>query len=220
MAFSPHDPDDAWRHFHQEYGQAMLAWQLLESELATLFSFLTKIPPAMAVKIYYAPRGFNGRLDVFKEAISVATIPPEARSLTRSLLKKASRYSEYRNKFAHDQPLLRQHGSGPGKGARFEIIMVDGKGQFQKDEEKTRYINDAVPVSEITYAAACFRQLTNLTSRFWIQIQSHGEMSLVRQQPWLETLQAQLLGIPNLPRQGGLFPPSGEPKSQPQASGE
>jgi hypothetical protein len=33
---------------YQEYGQAMLAWQLVESEFATVFSMLTKIPPAMA----------------------------------------------------------------------------------------------------------------------------------------------------------------------------
>jgi hypothetical protein len=31
----------AWSHFYQEYGQAMLAWQLVESELATVFSMLT-----------------------------------------------------------------------------------------------------------------------------------------------------------------------------------
>jgi hypothetical protein len=214
MALSPHDPDDAWRHFHQEYGQAMLAWQMLESELATLFSFLTKIPPAMAVKIYYASRSFNGRMDVFKEGISAAPLQSDAKSFARSIIKKAKKYAEYRNKFAHDQPLLRQQGLGPGKGAIFDIVMVDGKGQFQSDEVKQQYLDEGVPVGEITYAAVSFRQLSNLVSQFWIQGRSQG-MAPTRQRAWLEILHEQLHGLPTLPRKAALFPPSEAPKPSP-----
>lgn len=56
----------AWSHFYQEYGQAMLAWQLVESEFATVFSMLTKIPPAMAIQIFYSARSFRGRIDIYK----------------------------------------------------------------------------------------------------------------------------------------------------------
>jgi hypothetical protein len=214
MAYSDRDPDDAWRHFYQEYGQAMVAWQMVESEFATLFSFLTKIPPAMAVKIYYASRSFNGRMDVFKEGISAAQVPQDVKSLARLVVRQSKKYAEYRNKFAHDQPLLRQRGLGPGMGARFDIVMVDGKGQFQPDEIKRQYFDDGVPVSEITYAAACFRQLANLIRSFWIEARSQGLLP-DRRQAWLGILQEQLRALPTLPRKEVLFPPSEAPKSQP-----
>jgi hypothetical protein len=209
MAFSSHDPDDAWRHFYQEYGQAMVAWQILESELATLFSFLTQIPPAMAVKIYYASRSFNGRMDVFKEGISAASASSETKSLARSIVKQAKKYAEYRNKFAHDQPLLRQQ----GMPATFDILMVDGKGQFQVDEVKKQYLDEGVPVSEITYAATCFRQLSNLVNLFWIQARSQG--AATRQSAWLALLQEQFRALPTLPRKEALYQPSEAPKSRP-----
>jgi hypothetical protein len=200
------NPDDAWRHFHQEYGQAMVAWQTLESELATLFSFLTKIPPAMAVKIYYASRSFNGRLDVFKEGISVAPVSPEAKSFARLVAKKSQKYAEYRNKFAHDQPLLRQQ----GLPATFDIVMVDGKGQFQADELKKQYVDAGVPVSEITHAAACFRQLADLVSQYWIQFRA--QVSPTRQSAWHEILHERLATLPTLPRKEGQSPQSAKPK--------
>jgi hypothetical protein len=40
---SSSDPDEAWKLFYLEYGPAMFAWQLLESELATLFAIVWKI---------------------------------------------------------------------------------------------------------------------------------------------------------------------------------
>jgi hypothetical protein len=45
---SSSDPDKAWNSFYLEYGAAMFAWQLIESELATLFSMLSRIPADMA----------------------------------------------------------------------------------------------------------------------------------------------------------------------------
>ena len=88
----------------------MLAWQLVESELATVFSMLTKIPPAMAIQIFYSARSFRGRIDIYKAGITVCPAPAEIKSIARGLIKKAGKYAEYRNKFAHDQPRLRQRG--------------------------------------------------------------------------------------------------------------
>jgi hypothetical protein len=211
MAFSNSDPDDAWRHFYQEYGEAMVAWQLLESELATLFAFLTKIPTAMAIQIFYASRSFQGRIDVYMGGVAAAAVPAEVKSFARALAKQAKKYAGYRNKFAHDQPLLRQ------RGMNFDILMVDGKGQFQSDDVKKQYTDEGVPVSEITYAAACFRQLANLTREFWIQFKSQGP-SLRPQTAWLDILRERLAGLPTLPRKEALFPPSAVPKSPPAPS--
>lgn len=212
MVFSNRDPDDAWRHFYQEYGEAMVAWQLLESEFATLFSFLTKIPPAMAIQIFYSARSFTGRIDIYKAGIIACGAPADVKTFARLLINKARKYSEYRNKFAHDQPLLRQQGSPVEKNVIFDIVMVDGKGQFQSDEVKKQYMDTAVPVADIAYAAACFRQLANLTREFWIQFTSQSQWHK-SQTAWLDILNEQRRGLPILPRKEALFPPSEVPKS-------
>jgi len=62
--------EQAWHSFYLEYGTAMVSWQMLESELATLFSKLTKIPPDMAVQIFYSATSFNGRTDIFTAALT------------------------------------------------------------------------------------------------------------------------------------------------------
>jgi hypothetical protein len=192
----------AWSRFYQEYGEAMLAWQLVESELATVFSMLTKIPPAMAIQIFYSARGFTGRIDIYKAGITACGAPAEIKSFARALIKKAKKYSEYRNKFAHDQPRLRQQ----GHPAKFDILMVDGKGQFQSDEIKKQYLDEAVTVTEIIEAATCFRNLANLTRDFWAQLSTRSAS--------LDILRARLLALPTLPPAKGLFPPSAKPKRQ------
>jgi hypothetical protein len=120
----------------------------------------------------------------------------------------AKKYAEYRNKFAHDQPLLRQQGLPP----RYDILMVDGKGQFQPDEVKQQYIGQGVPVDEITYAAGYFRELANLTRDFLAQVRSRSA--------WLDILRERLRRLPNLPRKEGLFQPFGAPTPPPAPSQE
>jgi hypothetical protein len=72
MSSSHRDPYSAWNRFYQEYGTAMVAWQVLESEFATLFSKLTNIPPAMAIQIFYSARSFNGRIDIYKAGLTAS----------------------------------------------------------------------------------------------------------------------------------------------------
>ena len=205
LVMSSSDPEEAWRRFYQEYGNAMVTWQILESEIATLFSYLTKIPLPMAVQIYYSARSFNGRLDVYKGGVAASGLNAEAKAAARKIARKAKDYAEYRNKFAHDLPLLRQ------TPPTFDILMVDGRGQFQSDEVRRQYISDGIAIDEITYAATCFRQLADLTRHFWVQHRGHGDAPHPPHS-WLETLRERLLALPNLPRKEALFPPSAAPK--------
>ncbi len=177
----------------------MLAWQILESELAMLFSKLSKIPPAMAMQIFYSARSFNGRMDLFKAALAASEASADAKTLARVLIRKAKKYSEYRNKFAHDQPLVHQFGVPP----KLEIVMVDGAAQFQIDEVKQRYVDNAVRIADIRAAAECFRKLGNLARDFWAQgkIQSGS----------LDKLRERLHALPNLPPAEALSPPNEEP---------
>jgi hypothetical protein len=156
--------DKAWNSFYLEYGPAMLAWQLVESELATLFSKITKIPPDMAIQIFYSANSFNGRIELFSASLTASKAPETAIAFAHSRIGKARSYSAYRNKFAHDQPLLHQ------PGQQFEILMVHGRGQFQSDAVKKRYMDAASTVSEIKEAAGAFRDLADLTRDFWVQL--------------------------------------------------
>jgi hypothetical protein len=196
-------PDDAWNKFYREYGQAMVAWQLVESELATVFSMLTKIPPPMAIQIFYSARSFNGRIDIYKAGITACTAPTEIKAMARGLINKAKKYAEYRNKFAHDQPRLRQQ----GQPAKFDILMVDGKGQFQIDALKSEYLARAVTIAEITDAAACFRNLADLTRDVWAQHLSMRAASL-------DKLRERLEALPILPRSRDQSKRPGKPKGK------
>jgi hypothetical protein len=187
MPSSESDVDRAWNTFYVEYGSAMLAWQIVESELATLFSFVTKIKPDMAVRIFYAPRSFNGRIDIFKSALVTCDVPDEIKKFTRQIIAKAKHYSDCRNAFAHDQPLLYQFGCP----AQFEILLVDGKGQFQSAEEKKRHLDIAIRTSDITEITVNFRHLGDLIRDFWTH------MSI--QNASLDKLRERLAGLPNLP---------------------
>jgi hypothetical protein len=187
MSASESEIDRAWTAFYVEYGNAMVAWQIVERELATLFSLLTKIAPDMAIRIFYAPRSFNGRIDIFKSALVTCKVSEDIKSFTRKLLAKAKSYSDCRNAFAHDQPLLHQFGTP----AEFAILLVDGKGQFQSDVEKKRYIDLAITVPEIAEIAINFRHLGKLIEDFWSQLTIRNTS--------LDRLRERLAALPNLP---------------------
>jgi hypothetical protein len=199
------DPDEAWKNFYLEYGPAMFAWQLLESELATLFAIVCKIQPAVAIQIFYSATSFNARTDIFSAALTASKADQTAIEFAHLLIKKSKQYSEFRNKFAHDQPLLYQHGLGPGLGANFEIILVHGKGQFQSDAVKKRYRDLATTVPQIKKAGAAFRDLANIIRDFW------GDLTM-QQPPSLDKLRARLLVLPTLRLPTAPIPPIARPK--------
>jgi hypothetical protein len=200
MSTSESEIDRAWTKFYVEYGNAMVAWQIVEKELATLFSLLTKIPPDMAIRIFYAPRSFNGRIDIFKSALVTCNVSRDVKSFTRQLITKAKHYSDCRNVFAHDQPLLHQF----GMPAEFQIVLVDGKGQFQSDEEKKRYIDMAITVPDIAEIAVNFRDLGKLIEDFWSQLMTRTAS--------LDKLRERLAALPNLPPSKDQSQPRAQPK--------
>jgi hypothetical protein len=205
--------EEAWTAFHIEYGRTMLAWAMIESELATLFSMVTRISPDMAIKIFYAPRSFKGRTDIFKSALPVCKIPEEAKKIARSLIKKADQYSDCRNKFAHDQPLLHQISAFPPNAAQFNIVLVDAKGQFQNNEEKKRYVDAALSTEDVAEIAKQFMALAYLIRDTWIEMTANTR-------PSLDTLHERLAALPSLPPPRGQSQPSAERERPPRSSGE
>jgi hypothetical protein len=195
---------EAWTTFYVQYGRAMLAWALIESELGTLFSFLTRIPPDMAISIFYSPRASKGRTDVVKSALTASVATDEVKAFTRALIKKIDQYSDCRNKFAHDQPLLHQK-SFP---AIFDIILVDPKAQFQKDETKQWYLDRALSTQDISDIADHFMELANLIRDSWVAMQGS-------KRPSLDKLRERLAALPSLPRPKDQSQLSAKPESRP-----
>jgi hypothetical protein len=122
---------------------------------------------------------------IFKSSLVTCNVSEDIKSFTRQLLTKAKQYSDCRNVFAHDQPLLRQFGTP----AQFEILLVDGKGQFQSDEEKKRYIDLATTVPDIAEIAVNFRHLGTLIEDFWSQLATRSAS--------LHKLRERLAALPN-----------------------
>src|ERR1700726_323026 len=152
----------AWTEFYVQYGSAMVAWALIESELATLFSRLTNIPPDMAMQIYYASRSFKGRTDIFKAALGTCKASDDIKTFARMIAKKAEHYSDCRNKFAHDLPLLSQTSRLPPEQTTFDVLIVDGKAQFQSDKVKAEYMAKALNLEDIKRISINFHHLAEI----------------------------------------------------------
>jgi hypothetical protein len=72
----------------------------------------------------------------------------------------------------------------------FEIVVVDGKGQFQSAELKKKYLDEAVTIAQIRETAGAFRDLATLIRDFWTQTTTRTAS--------LEKLRERLLKLPNL----------------------
>jgi hypothetical protein len=199
---SSSDPDEAWSAFYLEYGPAMLAWQMVESELATLFSRITRIPPDMAIQIFYSATSFNGRIDIFSASLTASKAHEDTIAFAHSIIGRARSYSAFRNKFAHDQPLLAQR----GRPAEFEVLMVHGKAQFQSDDVKKRHIDGAITLEQIKETAAVFRNFSELIRDFWTYPMTRPAS--------LDRLRARLEALPTLPRPKDQSQKPAKPKRQ------
>jgi len=199
---SSSNPDEAWNAFYLEYGPAMLAWQSIESELATLFSRITRIPPDMAIQIFYSATSFNGRIDIFSASLTASKAHEDTIKFAHSIIGRARSYSAYRNKFAHDQPLLAQR----GQPAECEILMVHGRAQFQSDDVKKRHIEGAITLAQIKEAAGAFRDFSEIIRDFW----TYPMTRLAS----LGRLRARLEALPILPHPKDQSPKPAKPKRQ------
>jgi hypothetical protein len=142
----------------------------------------------MAMQIFYSPHSFKGRTSLFRSSLEVCEATEDVKSLARAVIKKADQYSDCRNKFAHDLPVLNQPSQSPED---WYVTIVDGKAQFQTDERKRRYRTQAISVSDIEQISVNFQILGKLIWNFW------GAM-VNKQTSTLEILRSQLVALPKL----------------------
>jgi hypothetical protein len=95
--------------------------------------------------------------------------------------------------------------------AVFDVLMVDGKAQFQSDEVKARYLQRAIAVEDIRGVTGGFRDLAQLVADTWAEL----AMSTT---PSLDKLRERLAALPNLPRPKDQSQPSEAPKRRPRSS--
>jgi hypothetical protein len=210
MEYSDSVPPEAMEEFHLKFGRAMGAWATVERELGTLFMMLTKIEPAMATQIYYSARSFTGRLDILKSSLAAAKVTDEAKNVTQKVITKSRQYCEFRNKIAHDLPVL---GPGHPPGSRAQMVIVDAKSQFQPPELKKHYLDRGVTIEDMAHIANCFDALAKIIWDLWSELATgrgplHGK--------YLQ----RLVALPNLPPPKGQSPPSAMPEHPPPSSEE
>lgn len=195
--------------FLRLYGLAMGSWATIERELGTLFAFITRIDPALAMQLFYSARSFTGRVDMFRAALSAAPAPDPQKDFARLIINKCRAYNELRAKLAHDLPAFDYKGG---------VILVDGKAQFQSDELKKAATERAITMEQLATAANNFESLAKIIMEAWHEIVTSKTPSLDRYRERVLQLpdQAHTIGraAPKKARQKRLPLPS--PKKAPK----
>ena len=84
----------------------MSAWGLLESQLFHWFFYISGINnERMARSIYYSAKSFNARADMLEEVVRVAALNEDHAAFLKTAIKKARRYSAFRNSATHGEPM-------------------------------------------------------------------------------------------------------------------
>jgi len=91
------------REFYTTYGQAMLMWTRVETNLALWFQAITEMPDWEATfAVFFSARSFQGRADMLQAALAVAwDDDPELKSFAQEAIQKAASYNSARNQIAH-----------------------------------------------------------------------------------------------------------------------
>jgi hypothetical protein len=123
MNLKVEDLEGASTEFHFVYGCVLAAWGNVERGLFFWFAALTGMREDMARAIFYSSRSFNGRAEMLEAAISVreqraeraekhnetpekAGPKPIDIQLIKQALRRAWKYSEFRNSVTHGEATL------------------------------------------------------------------------------------------------------------------
>lgn len=95
----------AERDFEISYGRAVARWSRVESALASWFARATGMPEKMALPVFYSALGFRPRAEMLEVAIEHTTnCSPDELALIKEGIKRARKYSEFRNRLVHGDP--------------------------------------------------------------------------------------------------------------------
>jgi hypothetical protein len=126
------------------FGKAMAAWAALEMSFYIWFEHAMLLDMRQAKPLYYAATNFKARLDLLRAAISSTKLEKEEQAFIEAAIKKAIKYSSFRNKLAHGEFTL-------------EGLLIESK---HADYKAAR--SSAITQREIETAARNFSKLAEL----------------------------------------------------------
>jgi hypothetical protein len=94
----------AIRNLHQQLGDAVVRWALVEHRLGNWFSIVTGIDEPKARTLFYAVHGFQARLDMLAKGMAHSKLSAEQLQLTELIVSKARNYADFRNAMVHCGP--------------------------------------------------------------------------------------------------------------------
>jgi hypothetical protein len=147
------DPSSVNAHdqFHNAYGAAMTAWARLEGVLFYWFMDATGFNEPIARAIFFSARNFTGRRDMLRASLPFARFDDAGMAVIKAGLGKARKWSEFRNKIAHGEPVLdiRQQSASWG-----QFVLAEGKSIEESDP--------VVTVHDLNIATRNFDELRRL----------------------------------------------------------
>lgn len=150
-----HEELDAREQFHQVIGAAMASWARVEDAMLSWFISNTEMNEAMARAVFYSATGFQGRADMIKATLRVATLAPVHTQFLKHGVKRARAYATFRNRIAHQQPIFITEESSP---LRWQFVLIEGK---VRPEEYTPDQN-VTTMSDMAVASQNFTKLADL----------------------------------------------------------
>ena len=118
--------------FHHSYGITLANWSGIERGLFYWFYRTTGMSEAMARAVFYSARSFNGRAEMLEAAVANnPTLLGDELAFIKAAIKKAGKFSSFRNRIAHGEPIinvikLRDHKGGHASRT-IDCSIVQGK---------------------------------------------------------------------------------------------
>jgi hypothetical protein len=150
--------------FRVEYAMAMANWTQLESSLAHVFSQYTGLRPNMAYSLFFSVRTFDGRISLFKAGIPHSGLPKKYNPVLKAFANKARAIAEHRNSLAHDHFDIDTNPESPTRG---ELLLIDGKYQFQDKQTKLNAARAALTTRDFKSLQKTFCRLRDVLDDFW-----------------------------------------------------
>lgn len=149
--------------YAEKVGNIAAAWNAVEQELCSLFTFVTSASPWQARRAFYAVTGSYARIQLIKSTVSAPRHDSKWQQRLMDKLELANKASEMRNKYVH-----KPYGidwSDPVGAAETQVFMIENIGrEFPLGQKR------AIQLDELEKAHGYMRktvvELTILTSEY------------------------------------------------------
>lgn len=170
-------------NLYETLGKAMSEWSGVEGSLLSLFQIHTSMPHALARRVFFSARSFNGRADMLSAAAVGSDQSDDLKDYTKAVITKARQYSAFRNALAHGHAAVIPRWAGTAYDNQGVILEERESGPPQEGR--------AITVPQIENAIGHFFALALITTELtaW---EAHPELPPSRYAPLVR-------GLPSAP---------------------